>query len=57
MKRAAIVGMGAIYPIHLAAIEALEGIELVGVCDADAKARAAAPKGVPVFENVRDITR
>ena len=55
MKRAAIVGMGAIYPIHLAAIEALEGIELVGVCDADAKARAAAPKGVPVFENVREM--
>lgn len=55
MKRAAIVGMGAIYPIHLAAIQALEGIELVGVCDVDAQARAAAPDGVPAFDDVRTM--
>lgn len=55
MKRAAIVGMGAIYPIHSAAIQALDGIELVGVCDIDAKKRAAAPEGVPAFENVREM--
>ncbi|SEQ43894.1 Gfo/Idh/MocA family protein [Microlunatus flavus] len=40
MTRAAVVGCGDISVVHLAAIEAMDDVELVGVCDAD-RARAA----------------
>ena len=39
---AAVVGCGDVSPVHLDAIAALAGIELVAVCDTDPAARAAA---------------
>lgn len=49
MKRAAVIGLGTIAPIHLHAIASNPEIELVAVCDIDPAARERAPQGVPFF--------
>lgn len=55
MRTAAVIGLGAIAPIHLAAIAANERIELVGVCDVDEGARSRAPEGVPAYADFREM--
>ena len=49
MKRAAIIGMGDIYPIHMAAIQADPQITLCAVCDSDEAKEGQAPQGVPFY--------
>ncbi|MDQ8705401.1 Gfo/Idh/MocA family oxidoreductase [Streptomyces sp. LHD-70] len=51
MTTAAVIGCGDVSTIHLEAIEAVEEIELVAVCDTDPEALAAAVEryGVPGF--------
>ncbi len=57
MTTAAVVGLGDISALHLAAIDRLAGIKLVGVCDVDeARAEAAAQRwGVPGFTDHRAL--
>ena len=53
MKKAAIIGMGVISPVHIAAIESNPEITLVGVCDTDEGRRCAAPEHVPFYTDYR----
>lgn len=55
--RAAVVGLGDICGQHLDAVDALEGVDLVGVCDIDlAKAEAVGARlGVPAFDSHREL--
>lgn len=57
MATAAVIGCGDISALHLGAIEDLDGIELVGVCDVDpdAAARAGEANGVPSFTDHRAL--
>ncbi|MFZ0529675.1 MAG: Gfo/Idh/MocA family oxidoreductase [Propionicimonas sp.] len=57
MTTAAVVGIGDISALHLAAIAANPGIELVGVCDVDPERaeRAAQAAGVPAFTDHREL--
>ena len=47
MKRAAVIGLGDISGIHLAAIAKNPEITLAAVCDIDESKREGAPAGVP----------
>lgn len=49
MKRAAVIGLGDISAIHLAAIAGNPEIELCAVCDIDPAAKERAPQGVPFY--------
>ena len=49
MRTAAVIGLGAVSPVHIAALEANENVQLVAVCDIDEGARLRAPEGVPAF--------
>ncbi len=55
MKKAAIIGMGVIYQIHLAVIENNPEITLVGVCDNVESKRDKAPAGVPFFTDYKEM--
>ncbi len=57
MTTAAVVGIGDISALHLAAIDASPGIDLVGVCDTDAERAQDAGRahGVPWFTDHRDL--
>ncbi|WP_129660539.1 Gfo/Idh/MocA family protein [Rothia uropygialis] len=59
MTTAAVIGCGDISSIHEQAIKAIEGIELIAVCDVDEAAREAASKvyGVPGFADHRLLLR
>jgi predicted dehydrogenase len=59
MTTAAVVGIGDISALHLAAIQANPGIELVGVCDSDARRAETAGRafGVPFFTDHRELLR
>ncbi len=49
MKTVAIVGLGDISAIHLAAVASLPGLRLAAVCDCEESARAKAPPDVPFY--------
>jgi UDP-N-acetyl-2-amino-2-deoxyglucuronate dehydrogenase len=57
MTTAAVIGCGDVSVVHLQAIANLDGIELVGVCDADADRAAAEARryGVPRFTDHRKL--
>ncbi len=55
MKKAAVIGLGDISAIHLAAIARNPQISLAAVCDIDPGARARAPQGVPFFTDYREM--
>ena len=57
MSTAAVVGCGDVSVVHLRAIENLDGVDLVGVCDSDPARRAAAGQryGVPAFAGHREL--
>ena len=57
MKRAAVIGLGDISQIHLAAIAQNPKIELVAVCDEDPAAKERAPENVPFFTDYRELAR
>lgn len=57
MKRAAIIGMGDIYPIHMAAIQADPQITLCAVCDSDKAKEGQAPQGVPFYRDYKEMIR
>ena len=59
MSSAAVVGIGDISVLHLDAIRANPGIELVGVCDVDPSRAETAGRafGVPFFTDHRDLLR
>lgn len=58
MKRAAVIGLGTIAPIHLHSIAAnADLITLAAVCDSDEKARANAPQGVPCYADWREMVQ
>ena len=55
MKKAAIIGMGVISSIHLAAIESNPNITLAAVCDTDKSRRSAAPEGLPFYTDYKTM--
>ncbi len=55
MKKAAIIGMGVISPIHIAAIQSNPGITLAAVCDIDAGKKSDAPAGVPFYTDYKTM--
>ncbi len=57
MTTAAVIGCGDVSVVHLQAIANLDGIDLVGVCDADADRAAAEARryGVPSFTDHREL--
>ncbi|MCI6465476.1 MAG: Gfo/Idh/MocA family oxidoreductase [Faecalicatena sp.] len=55
MKTAAVIGLGDISVIHIAAIQANPAIQLAAVCDIDASARERAPKEVPFYQDYRQM--
>ncbi|MCI8390798.1 MAG: Gfo/Idh/MocA family oxidoreductase [Roseburia sp.] len=57
MKKAAVIGMGVIAPIHFAAIAGNPNITLAGVCDIEESRREAAPEGVPFFTDFKEMIR
>ncbi len=59
VSTAAVIGIGDISALHLAAIRANPGIELVGVCDVDAGRAETAGRafGVPFFTDHRELLR
>jgi len=56
-RRAAVVGCGDVSVVHLQAIEKLDDVDLVGVCDTDQDRAAAAAEryGVPRFADHRQL--
>lgn len=55
MKKAAVIGLGTIAPIHLGAIARNSRIHLVGVCDIDESTRRIAPDGVPFYTDYKEM--
>lgn len=55
MKRAAVIGLGDISGVHIAAISANPNITLAAVCDIDAAKKASAPKDVPFYTDYREM--
>ena len=55
MKRAAVIGLGDISGIHLAAIAKNPEITLAAVCDIDESKREGAPAGVPFYTDYQEI--
>ena len=55
MKTAAVIGLGDISAIHIAAIQANPEIRLTAVCDIDESAKARAPKGIPFYQDHRQM--
>lgn len=55
MKTAAVIGLGDISAIHIAAIQANPEIQLTAVCDIDKSAKARAPKGIPFYQDHRQM--
>lgn len=56
-RRAAIVGYGDVSTVHAEAIEAIDGIDLVAVCDVDEGRRSAASseRGVPAYDDLGEL--
>ena len=50
-RRIGLIGYGDVSVVHVGAIEAIDGLELVGIADVDpaARERAAADTGLPTF--------
>ena len=57
MKKAAVIGLGDIAPIHLAAIAANPEISLCAVCDISEENRAYAPHGVPFYTGYKMLVQ
>lgn len=55
MKRAAIIGLGDISPIHLGAIAANPQIELAAACDIDPAAAERAPEGATFYTSYEEL--
>ena len=55
MKRAAVIGLGDIAPIHLAAIEQNPEITLAAVCDIDTQAQGRAPDGAALYTDYMEM--
>jgi UDP-N-acetyl-2-amino-2-deoxyglucuronate dehydrogenase len=55
--RIALVGCGRISGNHLAAIDRIDGLDLVAVCDAvlDRAEAVAAPRGIPAFRSLEEL--
>ena len=56
MKKAAVIGLGDISAIHLAAIQSNPEIELTAVCDIDEQAAERALEGVPFYTDYQKMT-
>lgn len=56
-RRIGLVGYGDVSVVHIAAIEAIDGLELVGIADSDpaARTRAESDLGVPAFPSVQQL--
>ena len=56
-RRIGLIGYGDVSVVHVGAIEAIDGLELVGVADIDptARERAAADTGLPTFASAEEL--
>lgn len=57
MKKAAVIGLGTVAPIHLDAISKNPNITLVGVCDNQKIRQNTVPEGIPFFTDYREMIR
>lgn len=55
MKTAAVLGLGDISFIHLAAIQSNPGITLAAVCDIDKSKKEKAPEGIPFYTDYKEM--
>ena len=55
MKKAAVIGLGDIAPIHIGAIAANDEIELCAVCDINPAAKERAPQGIPFYTDYKEM--
>lgn len=53
MKRAAVIGMGDVFPIHLSALMSNPNIKLVGICDIDPSRAHLEPEKIPFFTDYK----
>ena len=56
-RRIGVIGYGDVSVVHVGAIEAIDGLELVGIADTDpaARARAEAATGLPTFASAEEL--
>ena len=56
-RRIGLIGYGDVSVVHVGAIEAIDGLELVGIADIDptARERAAADTGLPTFASAEEL--
>lgn len=56
-RRIGLIGYGDVSVVHVGAIEAIDGLELVGIADVDpaARERAAADTGLPTFASAEEL--
>ena len=57
MKKAAIIGMGVIAPVHISAIQKNPETTLAGVCDIEESRKSAAPENVPFYTDYKTMIR
>ena len=55
MKKAAVIGLGDIAPIHIGAIAANDEIQLCAVCDINPAAKERAPQGIPFYTDYKEM--
>ena len=55
MKKAAVIGLGDIAPIHIGAIAVNDEIELCAVCDINPAAKERAPQGIPFYTDYEEM--
>ena len=55
MKKAAVIGLGDIAPIHIGAIAVNDEIELCAVCDINPAAKERAPQGIPFYTDYKEM--
>lgn len=55
MLKAAVLGLGTIAPMHIKAIEALDGVTLAAVCDVDPARRGGELDGVPFYTDYHQL--
>ena len=55
MKKAAVIGLGDVSHVHLAAIEKNPNIVLCAVCDKEESMRGKAPIGIPYYKDYKEM--
>lgn len=57
MKKAVVIGLGDVSPVHIAGIQNNSEIQLAAVCDIDESRKSVAPEGVPFYTDYKEMIR